>query len=48
LHAEIEEEAFEESRSSRKKTAVNYTEIEDTCFVLAWSEESVDAVRGSD
>jgi hypothetical protein len=45
---EIEEEVFDASQSSRKKRAVNYTEIEDTCLVRAWSQMSIDAVASND
>jgi len=47
---EIEEEVFDEAqdKTTRKKQAVNYTEIEDTCLVRAWSQVCVDAVTGTD
>jgi hypothetical protein len=37
---EIQEEACEESQSSRKKREANYTKIKDTCLVQAWSKVS--------
>jgi hypothetical protein len=44
----IEEEVFNASQSLRKKSDMNYTEIEDTCLVLAWSQVSIDGVTDSD
>jgi hypothetical protein len=46
---EINEDAFEEYESSRKKRMGNYTKIKgDTCLVLACSDVSIDAVAKSD
>jgi hypothetical protein len=48
---EIEEEVFYLSQPNNlksKKRITNYTEIEDTCLVLAWSSVTIDLVTGSD
>jgi hypothetical protein len=47
---EIEEEVFDLSqpKSNKRKRSANYTEIEDTCLVRAWSQVTVDVVPGSD
>jgi hypothetical protein len=45
---EIEEEVFDLSQPNNKKRMANYTEIEDTCLVRAWSGVTIDAVTGSD
>jgi hypothetical protein len=46
---EIEEEVFDLSQpTKKKKRTTNYTEIEDTCLVRAWSSVTIDAVTESD
>jgi hypothetical protein len=46
---EIEEEVFTEGGQKRKRSrTINYTEVEDTCLVRAWSQVTVDPVIGCD
>jgi hypothetical protein len=45
----IEEEVFELGGKNKKRSkTINYTEVEDTCLVRAWSQVTVDPVTGCD
>jgi hypothetical protein len=46
---EIEEEVFTEGGHKKKRSrTINYTEVEDTCLVRAWSQVTVDPVTECD
>jgi hypothetical protein len=46
---EIEEGVFDGSQPPKKnKRTTNYTEIEDTCLVRAWSGVTIDSGTGND
>jgi hypothetical protein len=46
---DIEDEVFDLGGKKRKRArTANYTEIEDTCLVRAWSQVTVDPVTGCD
>jgi hypothetical protein len=46
---EIEEEVFKLGGQKKKRSrTINYTEVEDTCLVRAWSQVTVDLVTGCD
>jgi hypothetical protein len=45
----IEDEVFELGGQKRKRSrTINYTEVEDTCLVRAWSQVTIDPVAGCD
>jgi hypothetical protein len=45
----IEEEVFELGGKKKKRSrTINYTEVEDTCLVRAWSQVTIDPVTGCD
>jgi hypothetical protein len=44
----IEDGVFDGPPKKRKKRTINYTEIEDTCLVWAWSGVTIDSVTEND
>jgi hypothetical protein len=45
---EIEDGVFDGPPKKMKNRTTNYTEIEDTCLVWAWSGVTIDLVTGND